>query len=106
MAHYPSLPLHTLLLKHYPTSSPTTTPILIIYLNRPSARNAFTDTMADELEYVFDLIAQDDMVKCVIVTGGSEGGAFCAGADLKDGGGLGLGDGTGAGDGEREHRDG
>lgn len=106
MPHYPSLPLHTLLLANHPARSSTTTPILIVYLNRPAARNAFTDTMADELEYVFDLVARDDMVKCVIVTGGNNGGAFCAGADLKEGGGLGLGGGTAADVREDEHRDG
>lgn len=54
--------------------------ILTITLNRPEQLNAFTVTMAEELEYSFRAVNDDDSVRAVIVTG--EGRAFCAGMDL------------------------
>jgi enoyl-CoA hydratase/carnithine racemase len=49
-------------------------------LDRPDALNAFTVTMAAELEHAFRTIAADDDVRAVVVTGA--GRAFCAGMDL------------------------
>jgi enoyl-CoA hydratase/carnithine racemase len=49
-------------------------------LDRPDALNAFTVTMAAELEQAFRTIAADDDVRAVVVTGA--GRAFCAGMDL------------------------
>lgn len=102
---YSTFPLKTLRLSHHnPTSSSpsqSASAILIITLNRPQARNAFTDTMAAELEHVFRLVAQDDRIKCVVVTG--TGDSFCAGADLKESEGLGKINGGGR---DGEHRDG
>ena len=54
--------------------------IVTITLNRPEHLNAFTPTMADELEYSFRAVNNDDSVRAVIVTGA--GRAFCAGMDL------------------------
>ena len=54
--------------------------ILTVTLNRPDQLNAFTVTMADELEAVFREASEDDAVGAVIVTGA--GRAFCAGMDL------------------------
>ncbi|PVG81184.1 enoyl-CoA hydratase [Nocardioides gansuensis] len=54
--------------------------ILTITLNRPEQLNAFTVTMADELEHSFRAVNDDDSVRAVIVTGA--GRAFCAGMDL------------------------
>lgn len=58
--------------------------IATITLNRPERMNAFTDTMARELIDAFDLTDANDDVRAVIVTGA--GRAFCAGADLGQGG--------------------
>ncbi|MFE7420330.1 crotonase/enoyl-CoA hydratase family protein [Rhodococcus sp. NPDC057529] len=58
--------------------------IATLTLHRPDALNAFTLTMARELEQVFLDDARDDSVKAVIVTG--SGRAFCAGMDLSAGG--------------------
>ena len=63
--------------------------ILTITLDRPDQLNAFTVTMADELEHAFDRAGSDDDVRAVVVTG--RGRAFCAGMDLSsDGNAFGL----------------
>ncbi|AII03324.1 MULTISPECIES: crotonase/enoyl-CoA hydratase family protein [Rhodococcus] len=54
--------------------------VLIVTLNRPESLNAFTITMADELEHLFRAVNDDDDVNAVVVTG--SGRAFCAGMDL------------------------
>ena len=54
--------------------------ILTLTLNRPERLNAFTVTMANELEHAFRRASSDDDVGAVIVTGA--GRAFCAGMDL------------------------
>lgn len=54
--------------------------ILTITLRRPEQLNAFTVTMADELESMFRAVNADDTVRAVIVTGA--GRAFCAGMAL------------------------
>lgn len=54
--------------------------VLIVTLNRPEQLNAFTPTMADELEDTFTRVNTDDAVRAVVVTGA--GRAFCAGMDL------------------------
>ncbi|MBN6041056.1 crotonase/enoyl-CoA hydratase family protein [Amycolatopsis sp. 195334CR] len=58
--------------------------ILTITLNRPDQLNAFTVTMAEELETAFTEVNADDEVRAVIVTGA--GRAFCAGMDLSNDG--------------------
>lgn len=58
--------------------------ILTITLNRPDKMNAFTHIMMDELIAAFDAADADDNVRAIIVTGA--GRAFCAGADLSEGG--------------------
>jgi len=54
--------------------------VLTLTLNRPERLNAFTVTMADELEHAFRHASDDDAVGAIIVTGA--GRAFCAGMDL------------------------
>jgi enoyl-CoA hydratase/carnithine racemase len=54
--------------------------VATLTLDRPDALNAFTVTMANELEQVFREDAMDDAVRAVVVTGA--GRAFCAGMDL------------------------
>ncbi len=58
--------------------------ILTITLNRPDKMNAFTHIMMDELIAAYDAADADDNVRAIIVTGA--GKAFCAGADLSEGG--------------------
>ena len=54
--------------------------ILTLTLARPEQLNAFSLTMARELEQAFRDVRTDDDVRAVIVTG--NGRAFCAGMDL------------------------
>ncbi len=58
--------------------------VLTITLNRPDKLNAFTGPMMMELIDAFDRADADDDVRAIIVTGA--GRAFCAGADLSQGG--------------------
>ena len=63
--------------------------ILTLTLDRPDQLNAFTVTMAEELEDAFGRASADDEVAAVVVTG--RGRAFCAGMDLSaDGNVFGL----------------
>lgn len=59
-------------------------PVATVTLNRPDNMNAFTTRMAWSIVRVFEEIDRDDDVRVVIVTGA--GRAFCAGADLSEGG--------------------
>ncbi len=58
--------------------------VLTVTLNRPEALNTFNAAMMSELIAAFDRADADDEVRAVIVTGA--GRAFCAGADLSQGG--------------------
>lgn len=58
--------------------------IATITLDREERLNAFTYRMLEEFVDALDRTDADDEVKCVIVTG--RGRAFCAGADLGEGG--------------------
>jgi enoyl-CoA hydratase/carnithine racemase len=58
--------------------------VLILRLNRPDKMNAFTVTMAYELDAAFNRASGDDAVRAVVVTGA--GKAYCAGMDLSVGG--------------------
>ena len=58
--------------------------VLTITLSRPERLNAFDRPMMDGLIAAFDRADADDEVRAVVVTGA--GRAFCAGADLGQGG--------------------
>lgn len=52
-----------------------------VTLARSEKRNAFTPTMVNEIDHVFQNVNVDDTIKVVIIRG--EGAVFCAGMDLK-----------------------
>ena len=56
-------------------------PVAIVALNRPKVRNAINDDMRVELIARLDLLARDDSVRALVITGNGE--AFCAGGDIK-----------------------
>ena len=55
-----------------------------ITLSRPGARNAWGPDFYDGLANYFDEMEDDDRVCCAVITGDESGGAFSAGANLKD----------------------
>jgi enoyl-CoA hydratase/carnithine racemase len=70
-------------LAHHPASSPVATPIVLVILDRPAAKNAFTDTMVTSLVTAFGLLSSDPRVKAIVFTGGDERNRiFCPGMDL------------------------
>ncbi len=56
----------------------------IVTLSRPGARNAWGADFNDGLARHFAAMAEDDEIRCAVVTGDEQGGAFSAGANLKD----------------------
>jgi methylglutaconyl-CoA hydratase len=54
--------------------------VAIIWMNRPEVRNAFNETMIEELTAAFRALDKDTGVRAVVLAG--HGPAFCAGADL------------------------
>lgn len=59
-------------------------PVAVLTLDRPEVLNAISPLMEREFLHALDLLDADDDVRAVIVTG--RGRAFCAGADLSEGG--------------------
>ena len=56
--------------------------VITLTLNRPQAFNALSEAMLAALQREFDMIAQDESVRVVVLA--AEGKAFCAGHDLKE----------------------
>ncbi len=56
--------------------------VITLILNRPTAFNALSEAMLAALQREFDMIAQDESVRVVVLA--AEGKAFCAGHDLKE----------------------
>lgn len=50
-------------------------------LNRPEVRNAWTAEMGDAVTAQLELIARDDAIRAVVLTGNGKG--FCSGVDLR-----------------------
>jgi 3-hydroxypropionyl-coenzyme A dehydratase len=55
--------------------------IAILRLNRPEALNAMNADVISELSKMIDILAADDSIKAVVITGAGER-SFCAGADI------------------------
>jgi enoyl-CoA hydratase/carnithine racemase len=58
--------------------------VVILTLSRPEARNAWCEEFQTGLRDCLPLLETDRSVRCVILTGDAAGGAFSAGADLKN----------------------
>jgi enoyl-CoA hydratase len=56
--------------------------VLIVTMNRPEARNALTGPMMALMRQAWDQVDGDPGIRVCVLTGA--GGAFCAGADLKE----------------------
>ena len=57
--------------------------VLVVTLNRPEAKNAFTPAMLLGMYRAWRLLDEDDSLRCAILT--ANGNTFCAGMDLKAG---------------------
>jgi enoyl-CoA hydratase/carnithine racemase len=58
--------------------------VAIITLSRPQARNAWGPDYNDGLKELLPQLEDDPDIRCVILTGDDAGGAFSAGANIKD----------------------
>jgi enoyl-CoA hydratase/carnithine racemase len=58
--------------------------VAIVTLSRPQARNAWGEDYNDGLKELLPQLEDDGDIRCVILTGDDKGGAFSAGADLKN----------------------
>lgn len=58
--------------------------VAIITLSRPQARNAWGDDYNQRLRELLPQLEEDPAVRCVVLTGDDAGGAFSAGANIKD----------------------
>jgi enoyl-CoA hydratase/carnithine racemase len=56
----------------------------IVTLSRPEARNAWGADFTDGIARYLAAMEDDDDIRCAILTGDDNGGAFSAGANLKD----------------------
>lgn len=56
--------------------------VATVTLNRPQALNAFSRAMKRELAAMIPVLAADEAVRCIILTGA--GRAFCSGGDIKE----------------------
>jgi len=61
-----------------------TGPVAVLTLSRPEARNAWCEEFQSGLIQRLPELEADPDVSCVILTGDDKGGAFSAGADLKN----------------------
>ncbi len=64
-----------------PSATAPDAKIVIVTLDRPEARNAYSDEMCTQLTAALDRAEDDPAVRCVVLTG--EGKAFHAGGDIK-----------------------
>ncbi|KAI0141538.1 enoyl-CoA hydratase/isomerase [Xylariaceae sp. FL1272] len=93
-ATYTSLPQVSF--QHVPSTAPTATPVIILRLDRPKAKNAFTDTMVTSLVSAFNMLSADPRVKAIVFTSADKTNKiFCPGMDLdaasSSSGGAGIG---------------
>src|SRR3989441_12348922 len=56
----------------------------IVTLSRPEARNAWGADFNEGIPRCFAAMEDDDTIRCAVLTGDEAGGAFSAGANLKD----------------------
>jgi len=58
--------------------------VAILTLSRPQARNAWGEDYNESLKELLPRLEDDPDIRCVVVTGDDAGGAFSAGANIKD----------------------
>lgn len=80
---YSTLPLENLEVTTSPKDASSVTPVMVVRLDRPQQRSAFTLRAMEDLESLSPMFDVDERVKCVVLTGA--GDTFCAGVDLQKG---------------------
>jgi len=58
--------------------------VAVLTLSRPQARNAWGEDYNAALKELLPQLEDDNEIRCVVLTGDEAGGAFSAGADLKN----------------------
>ena len=58
--------------------------VAVLSLSRPQARNAWGEDYNAALQELLPQLEDDREIRCVVLTGDEAGGAFSAGADLKN----------------------
>ena len=58
--------------------------VAVLTLSRPDKRNAWGTDYHEALKTLMPRLEQDRETRCVVLTGDEAGGAFCAGADMKN----------------------
>jgi enoyl-CoA hydratase/carnithine racemase len=58
--------------------------VAVLTLSRPQARNAWGEDYNAALKELLPQLEDDPDIRCAILTGDDKGGAFSAGADLKN----------------------
>lgn len=72
-----------LIFSHHPSTLASVTPVVVVKLHRPAARNGFTDRLADSLITAFDTLSADPRVRCVVLTSSDPSNrVFCVGMDF------------------------
>jgi enoyl-CoA hydratase/carnithine racemase len=56
----------------------------VVTLSRPEARNAWGQDFTEGIAHYFAAMEDDDDIRCAVLTGDNNGGAFSAGANLKN----------------------
>ncbi|KXJ86225.1 enoyl-CoA hydratase/isomerase [Microdochium bolleyi] len=80
---YEALSIPEISFKHVPAGAPQATRTIILRLDRPSANNAFTDTIVGSLVDAFNLLSTDPRVRAVVFTSADpRNRIFCPGMDL------------------------
>lgn len=81
MAEFEALPAYTTGISTMDLEIPRPG-VLLITLNQPESRNALNSKLLQELAGILDGSAEDNAVRCVVLTGGTE--VFAAGSDVKE----------------------
>ncbi|KAJ6784923.1 hypothetical protein PWT90_09243 [Aphanocladium album] len=80
---YNTLDLPEISLRHHPESSPTVTPVVVVRLDRPKSRHAYTEVMGASLVQAYGLLSEDPRVRAVVLTSADASNKFfCAGMDF------------------------
>lgn len=83
---YQTFSLPEISFRHHPETSATVTPVIVLRLDRPKSRHAYTGQMGASLIQAYDLLSEDPRVRAIVLTSNDPGNKFfCAGMDFAQG---------------------